>query len=716
MTRLLRHLAAGLRALSGRGRDERALRDEYDAFVAEAVAAKMASGMSAVDTPVVISDRLFRAWFDRDAARALGARVTMAGQRLTVIGVAPAAFMGTWLPTMMRGDVWLPAAAGLRFSTIQGVRQGDQPLRSFLWLTPAASRDRVKAAIETIGRAMAGGDSGRGTMTVIAAERAILFDAFRKPGQIAGAFFIGLSLLVFLTACANLTNLVLARATSRSGEIAVRLAMGAGRWRVARLLAIEVLLVSALAGVVALGVMYGFTTIMTKVPLPRLDLIAPTFDPTPDVRVFACAMATAILAALVVGVAPAWRVAGTAPMTSLKPGGFGGSSRRGARARSVMVGLQVALSTVLLVMAGLLGRSALASTQFDPGYDTSRAATAIVNLDLHRYDDTRGRQFQERVLEEARRVPGVERAMLASGLRPAALPLNPTGLLRLEGDSHDIRTYSRLVVSAGLFEALGVRVEAGREFVASDRNGAPRVALISRALADQLGIADHAVGRRLTIGEESAFEIVGVIEDLRAYPRAPDYVLPLLVLPATQQYVSRMAVIVTGAAPAQFVEPLRRAIRAVDPEVAVVDVRLLSAPNDMMTEGHRVGGLVVAALGALGLAIALVGLYGVLAFVISQRTREFGIRRALGATSGRIYRIVVTSGLWMAGIGAVAGIALALVTTPLLTRFLHPDISPYDIVTLVVVTGFLFATAAAGSALAARRAARVDPNVALRDL
>lgn len=669
---------------------------------------------STADTPAVISEPLFRTWFGGDAARAIGARAVMAGQPLTIVGVAPSTFMGTWLPTIRRTDVWLPAAAAHRFSTIQGVRSPDQPRRTFLWLTPEASRERVRAAVDTIGRSSA--EAHRGTLTVIAPERAMLFDAFMGPGRIAGAFFVGLSLLVFLTACANLTNLVLVRAASRTGEIAVRLAIGAGRWRVARLLAIEVVVVTALAGVAALGVTVGFTALMARVPLPRLDLVRPTFDPTPDLTVFAYAMATAAIATFIVGIAPAWRVAGTAPMTSMKPGGFGGTTRRGARARAATVGVQVALSTVLLAVAGLFGRSAIAMTHFDPGYDASRATMAAVNLELHGYDEVRGRQAQERILDAARALPGVEFAMLTSGLPPAA-PLQWVTRLRLERDvSAAGRNARQLLASPGLFTALGIRLVAGREFQPWDQSGTSAVALINRTLAGLLGIENDALGHRLVVGDRPPAQIVGIIENIRVDPRQPDDDAPLLVLPTTQHYAPRMTVVVTSAVPAQMVEPLRRAVRSAEPDLAVTDARLLTEASHMFVSAYRIGGLIVATLGGLGVSIALFGLYGVLSFVITERTREFGIRRALGATSGSIYRMVVVSGLWMTGIGTVVGLALALATAELLTSFLHRDVPPHDIVTLVCVAVFLALTTTAGSALAARRAARVDPNVALRDL
>jgi predicted permease len=691
----------------------------FDAFAIRPIAGRTLSASDDVDstagTAAVISERLCQVWFGGDATAAIGASAVMAGQTITVVGVVGRDFRGTWLPTMNSADLWLPAAAAHRFSTVQGVRSQEQDRHTFVYMAPDASVPRLTAAIETIGRSLPVEDQHPGTLAVIAAERAILFDEFARGGLLASAFFVGLSLLVFLTACANLTNLVLARATSRSGEIAIRLAMGAGRARVMRLLVTEVVLMTALAAGVALAVTYIFTWLMVAIPLPRLDLVALTFDPSPDLTVFGYGLVVAVVAMLAVGVAPAWRVAKSAPMDTLKAGGFGGGTRRGTRARGILVGVQVALSTVVLVVAGLVGRSSLAASRFDPGYDMSRGTMASLNLALHRYDEDEGQRVQARVLEAAGRIPGVDRVMLTSGLPP----FSQLRLVRfsVEGGTGRPNALTRqAAVSPGLFSALGVRLLAGRDFHDADQAGAPLVAVVSEAWAERAE-AGNPVGRRLQLDPQGPFiEVVGVVENLSTDPRSPDRQDPIVFLPTAQHYTPAVTVIVTSATPTRMTEPLRQALRSVDPDLAVLDVQPLAEAGWIMTHAYRVVSLVLMSLGALGIGIALLGLYGVLAFVISLRTREFGIRRALGASSGAIYWMVVRSGLVMATGGALAGGLLAAAVGRVIGQFLQPGIAPHDPATLATVAALLVASAAAGSALAARRAARVDPNVALRDL
>jgi predicted permease len=416
-------------------------------------------------------------------------------------------------------------------------------------------------------------------------------------------------------------------------------------------------------------------------------------------------------------------------MQSLKTGGFGGGTKRGSRARAAMVAAQVAMSTVLLVIAGLLVRSSLEATSFDPGFETSRGTIASVDLRFHGYGEAEGRRLQERMLEGARNIPGVDGVVLTSGLAPFGLMSGVR--LDVEGDTSEHGRYARRShVSPGLFRRLGFTLLGGREFSEADVAGAPLVAVVNQALADLLGPARSAVGRRLSFatdapqlsgtaaagrGEQRPIEIIGVVANTPTDPRRPDRIDPVLYVPVAQHYSPRMTVVVTSNSPAAMVEPLRRAIRSIDPDLAVLDAGTLSDGSAMVASVYRVIGLLVSTLAAIGFGTAVFGLYGVLSFAVSQRTREFGIRRALGATTRVIYAMVVRSGVTMALAGAAVGIGVALLIGQVIGHLLY-GVAPYDPLTLAVVAATLISTVVAGSALAARRAARVDPNVALRDL
>jgi predicted permease len=669
-------------------------------------------------TPVVISERLWREWFAVDPA-AMGAVLKVAGQTFTVVGVAPDDFNGTWLPTMIAADVWIPLPAADRVRTIQGPSV-DGPHRTFATLRTGVSFDRAAAAITVVGASVESSHADGGLM-LIAAERAILFDDFRQVGLAIGTALLSISLLVLLIACANLTNLILARAVSRAPEVATRLALGAGRWRVFRLLLIESVLVAAIAGVCALLVTRATTWLMLQVPLPSLDGIAIRFDPTPDWSVFGYALAVTVIAALSVGLLPAWRASRTDPMKTLAASGLRGSeSRRGRRVRTMLVAAQVAMSVVLLLVAALYLRSAHAATRFDPGFDVEHGVVASVDLRLQQVSEARGRRLQRDMAAAARTLPGVQYVVLASGIGPVGHSTSTGSLLR-EGAVPNARGFGIVAryasISPGALQALHIPLRRGREFSEHDVDGAPRVAIVSDELAARCWPDENPLGRRFRLTANGPLlEVVGVAGGVRARPSSTASLDPFVYVPLEQEYSPQISVIaVTKGDPRSLVEPLRASVTSVEPEMAVMATQTLADGVGFMLAPLRVTALVLATLGAIGLGLAVVGLHGVVTYFVSERTRELGIRRALGATRAGIYVLVLRAGLVMLLSGVAVGVPIAFALSGLLRNLLF-GIAPHDPVTFVGVPLALVAVGLASSCIAARRAARIEPSEALREL
>jgi predicted permease len=672
---------------------------------------------SGSDTPVVISERLWRRWFNANPA-AIGQTMTLAGYPLVIVGVSPDTFKGTWIPTLMAADVWLPVRVSDQVVTVQ--RTAGMPVRTahgvLATLRSGVSMAQADAAAGAIGRQVSSGDSHGLSLAVLPGRRAIMPQEFDQYGALLGSALVGLSGLVFLIACANLTNLFLARGVARSGEMAVRMAIGASRERIFRLFLTETVLVTVLAGAAGLVLAFATTYLMTTIPLPALDGIVIRFDPSPDLHVFGYALLIALVAGLAVGIVPARQAARTEPLRVLAAGGAGGATTRGRRLRTRLVASQVAMSVVLLVGAGLYVRSALAALHFDPGYEMSAGAMASVDFSLHKIDEVRGRAVLSRMLEAARRLPGVERAALASAL-PAAGPSRYASLLpegQVSAGRADVYAGSAQV-SPGFFQTVGIPIRRGRDFADTDGPGAPPVIIVSERVAKRFWPGQDPIGRRLGVGSERGlFEIIGVAADTATSLTGTS--TAYVYRPVAQSYSPKMSVVIRAPGrPATLLEPLRQALRAVDSDVAVFDVRTVADSVGLLLVPIRLTALVLGTLGVLAFGIAVIGVYGVMAFVVSQRTREFGVHKALGASESQIHAMVLRQGFRMLIRGVLPGLVLALIGAGFLQHILY-GVQPRDPLTFVVIPLVLLTTGLAACYLPARRAARVDPNVALRDL
>jgi putative ABC transport system permease protein len=523
--------------------------------------------------------------------------------------------------------------------------------------------------------------------------------------------------LVLLIACANVGNLLLARAAQRGGETAMRAALGASRSRLVRQFLTESLLLAVAGCVLGLGALtVGIDAFAAFLPssLPRAEHIAI------DGRVLGFTVVVSLLTGLAFGLLPAWQGARIDLQAAIKTGGRSGQDgRAGARVRSALIVAQVAVSLVLLVGAGLLLKSFAALSGVDPGFNPHNVLTLRVSLSGEKY---RGGALQsaffDRLAQQVQALPGVESAALVFPLpfsgpiqnQPFAIPGRPANL----GD--ELSTQFN-IVSPDYFRALGIRVTRGRVFTERDQEGAPPVAVINETLARRIWPDENPIGKRLTVGRGRSAtierEVVGVFADIKQRELDSDPLLQICV-PYAQVQMRTLYLAVRGRIDASsLLAPVREQIKALDPDLPLTDLALWNERLAGSIAPRRVTTWLLASFAAIALLLAVVGLYGVMSYLVAQRTREFGIRMALGAKMADILRLVVGHGMKLVLLGLAGGVLVSLGLTRMLGGLLF-GVQPTDPITFAVVSLLLAAVGTLACWLPARRAAKVDPMVALR--
>ena len=673
------------------------------------------------NTVAVISHRLWRTRFGGDTG-VLGRGVRVNGREFTVIGVASTGFTGIMRPIVT--DVWVPITVetvlypgsddltnmGSRGSMIIGRIRDGVTLPALQEQLGAFARRRFEQFPDQW--VTVRGD-GRSVTAVPEPES-------RIPPQVRGAalgfaaMLMAVVVLVLLIACANIANLMLARAARRSREIAVRLSLGASRGRLIRtLLSESVILAAAGAGagiLVARWIADAILQLRPPVPVP-IQIEAPL-----DWRVIALLAGLAGLAALAFGLLPALQASRPRLVPLLKGELAAGRSGRRFGPRGLLVVGQLAVSLLLLIGAGLFLRSLARAQSVNPGFDASNVVVATVDLGSNGYDEARGAVFYRDLLERLRAAPGSEGVTLAS-----AVPLADCcgrrgtrieGYTAQDGESTEINWN---VVAPDYFRTLRVLVRQGRALDERDHAAAPLTAMVNEAFARRYWPGQDPVGKRVSVtGIEGPYrEVVGVTQDGK-YRSLGEDPLPFLYLPLQQLYRSRVTLHVRAATdPLATLRAVRAVVRELDPNLPLVNPTVLSEALGVAVLPQRIASLLLAAFGGLGVALAVLGLYGLTAYGVAQRTREFGIRAALGAEPGRIAGMVVREGITLAGLGLVVGVGLSAGVTRFATRFLF-GVSALDPLTFVTVGLVLLGATAVASYLPARRATRVDPVVALR--
>jgi predicted permease len=663
----------------------------------------------------VLSHRLWSRRFGSDPA-VVGREVRLNGRPYQVVGVMPPSFDFT----AQTEELWVPVA----FTAERKAMHDEHYLTVYGRLRGGATEDQVRAELQRNAMTLRErfprdnpelGFTTRGVMDELVGDyRRRLF------------ILLGAVAFVLLIGCANIANLLLARGASRAGELAIRAALGAGRARMVRQLLTEsavLALVSSAAGL-ALAT-WGIRALVAAAPpgVPRLEQTS--IDPV----VLAFTFLVAIGSAAAFGVAPALRAARTDVQTVIKEGGRGaGMGGVRDRLRTTLIAGELALTLLLLVGAGLLIRSSLALQRVDTGFDPRGVLATRLSLPSAEYEKPEHVvATYDRVMEAVRNVPGVRAAALTSQV-PMGGGGNGNGLIP-EGKPFDIRNavQSRLrIVTPGYFEAMRIPILKGRPLNDGDRRGALKVMVISATLANALFPGQDPIGRRVACcepgpdGKSPDYKtVVGVAGDVRwrgpSQAPTPEFYLPIPQVPAAAwDWIQRTLYVVarTDMEPMSLTNPLRGAVAAVAPGVPLFDVRTMEQRIGASLASAKFNTLLLSLLGAIGLVLASVGIYGVIAYFVSRRTQEIGVRMALGATRLDVVALVVGQAAWPLGLGIAAGVAMAAALTRVLDGQLF-EVRPQDPVTFGIVAGVLGAVGLAASLFPARRAASVDPTRAL---
>ncbi len=658
---------------------------------------------------VLLGEGFWERRFGRDP-KVLGQPLSLSGESFTVIGVMPGGLHGP-LKTI---DVFTPL---LRLEDRIGGEdnRGNHPgIYVVARLKPGVSEERARTEVVAIAKRLAEEhpkSNARQSMTLESLHQAYVGDL--RPALL---LLLGAVAFVLLIACANVANLLLARAAQREREIAVRMAMGAARGRVLRQLLTESVLLSTAGALLGLLLAYGgVKALVASLPanVPRADEIGM------DARVLLFTVGLAVVTGLAFGIAPAWKISGLDVQDPLREGGRGSVGTGHRRTRQVLVVAEISLALILLVGAGLMLRSFFRVLQADPGFRTDGVLTASLPLPPARFGEhAKKAALAERMVERLKTIPGVEAVSVAlpllggwqSSFTIEGRPEPPPG----QRPSADVTR-----VAGDYFRAMGVRVVQGRAFEERDRMDAPLVCMVDETFARTHWPGESPLGKRVKIGghQDTKFdwmEVVGVVAHVKNYGVDEESRVELYLSYLQFSAGSGLtAILRTTGDPGSLSGGLRQAVREVDPEIPVYQVRALTEIAADRTAPRRLAAVLIAVFATIALLLAAVGIYGVMSYAVNQRTQEIGLRMALGARREDILAMVLRSGTTMALSGVGIGLVLAFALARLITSLLFQT-SATDPPTFSVVPLLLIAVALLACYLPARRATRVDPMVALR--
>jgi predicted permease len=670
--------------------------------------------------PVAVLSHAF--WMRRFGGdpNAVGRTIALNGQPFTIVGVAPQGFTGILAP--LAGSLWVPLAADavLRPGPDLAERMARASFHLAGRLKPGVDRARAHVDLDTIGRQIraAEGDPERERAAVTVYGSSMLHPEMSRAVTVFTGILLAVVALVLLIVCVNVANLVLARAAGRDREIAVRQSLGAGRGRLVRQLLTENLILSLGGAAAGLALAYWCTRLVMAMPLPAPVPLA--LDLSLDMRVVAFTAGIAMLATLAFGLAPALTASRVDLVGALK--GIGGDTPRHGRMRSAFLIGQVAMSVLLLVVAGLAIRSVRGAQAIDIGFDAAGVMAGSVDLETRGYSPERAAEFLRALVERLESAPGIVAAS-AVDIVPLTLS-NTTDRMLRDGDVRPPvgqtpptpMIYTN-AVGPGHFKTLNIPLRAGRDFTDSDTARAPGVAIVNETMASQFWPGKDAVGQRLLPLDTSAAPIVvvGVVRDSK-YVTIGEDPRPFMYRPLGQAYTPRVTLLVRGTgAPAAAMATVKREIQALDSGLALFAVSSLDDAISISLVPARIAGALLGTLGLFALVLAALGVYGVVSFLVRARTREIGVRVALGATPRAVVTMVVRQAMIWTVTGMAIGVTLAGVVARLLGSVLY-GVSPADPVTFGAVILLLGGVAGLAAVIPALRASRLDPLVALRTL
>jgi predicted permease len=699
--------------LAGEGVPERleGARTTPDLFEVLAVRAKLGRVLTDADArpgaekTVVISDALWRRRFGADP-NILGRKLLLDDAPHVVVGVMPADFR---FPAR-QSDVWTP----LQFVAADYEDRDDSYLKCVARRKPGVSIEKARTEMGLIAAQLERAYPKENKN--IGANVLRLRDEIAPESRWLLVALFGAAAGVLLIGCTNLASLLLARAIGRRKELAVRTAMGAGRERLLRQLLTESLVLAACAGAVGLLLAAAAGPLVTRLVPNALPI---SENPPLDVRMLAIAAVLTAATGIGFGVVPARRAGREAALANLHEDSRAGAGRGSERLRAALVVAEVTASIVLLVSSGLLLRALWKLQRTDPGFRAEGVLSLRTVLPMPRYEKTEDRQrFYDRVLTPVRALPGVTHAGYISFLPMVARGMIQSVFLEGHGEDRDDGTASMRFVTPDYFAALGIPLKAGRDVATSDTAVSPFVAVVSDSFARRYWPGQNALGRRFRFGLADR-TVVGVVGDVRVRglerESEPQVYLPSRQVPdgGLIGYFPRDLVIRSAVPAATLLPELRRIVAQADPLLPISDVRPLSDVVASDTAPRRVQARALAAFAALALGLAALGIHGLLSFTVSQRSREIGVRMALGATPRDILEMVLARSAVLAGAGALLGGVLALAAA-FAMRTLLAGVSPADAATFGAAIGLAVAMTAAGTAVPALRAVRVDPVRAIR--
>jgi predicted permease len=690
---------------------------------------------------IVLSHSFWQRRFDADP-EIIGKTLKLDGQPFTVVGVAGRAFIGTepdapqfWMPLMMRDQ--LIREGGWNYKRWLTDRDAD----SFALvgrLKPGVSRRQAEVEMSVIAEQLAEASSNHNRKTRVAMSRAATFveiSAELMPLVVPLLVAVGLVLLI---ACANVANLLLARAATRQKEIAVRLAMGASRWRIIRQLLTESLLLSALGGAVGLLLTVWtlsalYPVVMAKLPIPRHLAESFALNLEPDLRVFGFALLASFVAGMAAGLVPALQASRPNLTSALKDeGSTFGAHLSQSRLRNGLVVLQLAVCLSLLIGSGLLVRNLQKVETIDTGLETANVFAVNAGFETSQPQPQREAEMRRQLAARLRNLPGVQAVSQAerqplTGM-PSTAPVALPG--QAQSDDRPLRA-SFNIVSPEYFEALGIRLTRGRSFSEREAKTNTPVVVISEATAQRFWPNADAIGQHIGLNISPLnhadhielspanfpqFEVIGVTRDTRSgWVWQKDETLIYVPLTAALQesgHVGQSLLVRAAGDPQRVMQAARGEAEAIDPNLRV---RLRRVDDSLAYQmaPFRALALLAGMMGMLALLLASIGLYGVMSFVVNQRTREIGIRVALGAQPAMVVRMFLLQGLRLTAAGTALGIAGGIGISRLLASVLI-DLSPFDPIAFGSVSVFLMSVALLAVFIPARRATRVDPMIALR--
>ncbi|MEX2284658.1 MAG: ABC transporter permease [Gemmatimonadota bacterium] len=682
---------------------------------AQPAAGRLFTPADSAEAVVVLSESVWRTQFGGQAAL-IGSTVAVNGRPFTVIGVAAPRFAG--ITAGVRVEAWLPIHASTYIDGDVSNRDS-RGWNVFARLQPAVSVTAAQARLHVLQRNLfqAYPDmwrdvTGAGRTLSVLSER----DARVPPDQrgtviTLAAVLLGAVAFVLLICCANIANLLLARASAREREIAIRFSLGARRLVVIRQLLFESLLLAVAGGVFGmLLALWSADLIASWRPANGLPL---DFDVSTDGRVLIFTALISLATGLLFGFAPAWQTSQASLTGMLKGERTLGHSRQRGRLRDGLVAAQIAIALVLTVGAGLLVRTIRNASEVDAGFDPSNTVVALLDLETQGYDEAKSREFHRAFREQMEAVPGVEAVTLARRV-PLAHPGGRRGV-RIDGytpQPGEDMEFPFNIVSANYFSTMRLSIAKGRAFSDADRPGAPLVVIVNETFANRFWPGQDPVGKQMSMGR-TLLQVVGVARNGK-YWQIDEAPRPYFYLPAEQQFGGLLPHVKARGNVAGIEEAVRAAVRSLDPQLPILSLSTMESMMSVAVGPQRIAGTLVGLFAALAVLLAGIGVYGVTSVLVAQRVPEIGLRVALGAGTSDVMRLIVGRAMFVSAAGIIAGFAISAIATRGLTSMLY-GVSRFDPLTFVIAATVLALAALLAGYIPARRAARVDPIVALKN-